>query len=147
MTNQHWFGYDLVPNARRYGTWTNDGPVIWKKKKKLYAYMYIRWHQCVKMVSGEFSINVLSTFLYEDKGGGGGGGLPYVFSRNTICYSVVLREIHWHGYIGKFWFEHKKGNVPDSKVHWPTWGPSGADRTQVGPILGPWTLLSGVINN
>ena len=25
----------------------------------------------------------------------------------------------------------------------PTWGPSGADRTQVGPMLDPWTLLSG----
>ena len=27
----------------------------------------------------------------------------------------------------------------------PTWGPSGADRTQVGPILAPWTLLSGSV--
>ena len=27
----------------------------------------------------------------------------------------------------------------------PTWGPSGADRTQVGPMLAPWTLLSGSI--
>ena len=27
----------------------------------------------------------------------------------------------------------------------PTWGPSGAGRTQVGPMLAPWTLLSGVI--
>ena len=27
----------------------------------------------------------------------------------------------------------------------PTCGPSGADRTQVGPMLVPWTLLSGVI--
>ena len=26
----------------------------------------------------------------------------------------------------------------------PTWGPSGADRTQVGPMLAPWTLLSGL---
>ena len=26
----------------------------------------------------------------------------------------------------------------------PTWGPSGADRTQVGPTLAPCTLLSGV---
>ena len=26
----------------------------------------------------------------------------------------------------------------------PTWGPSGAYRTQVGPMLTPWTLLSGV---
>ena len=25
----------------------------------------------------------------------------------------------------------------------PTWGPSGADRTQVAPVLAPWTLLSG----
>ena len=24
----------------------------------------------------------------------------------------------------------------------PTWGPSGADRTQAGPMLAPWTLLS-----
>ena len=27
----------------------------------------------------------------------------------------------------------------------PTWGPSGADRTQVGPLLAPWTLLSGML--
>ena len=25
----------------------------------------------------------------------------------------------------------------------PTWGPSGADRTQGGPMLAPWSLLSG----
>ena len=28
----------------------------------------------------------------------------------------------------------------------PTWGPSGADRTQVGPMLAPWTLL-GYLHN
>ena len=27
----------------------------------------------------------------------------------------------------------------------PKWGPSGADRTQVGPMLAPWTLLSKCI--
>ena len=26
----------------------------------------------------------------------------------------------------------------------PTWGPPGADRTQVDPMFAPWTLLSGV---
>ena len=26
----------------------------------------------------------------------------------------------------------------------PTWGPSEADRTQVGPMLAPWILLSGM---
>ena len=25
----------------------------------------------------------------------------------------------------------------------PSWGPTGADRTQVDPMLAPWTLLSG----
>ena len=34
--------------------------------------------------------------------------------------------------------------VPNSKVHGANMGPSGADRTQVGPMLTPWTLLSGV---
>ena len=29
----------------------------------------------------------------------------------------------------------------------PTWGPSRADRTQVGPMLAPWTLFSGSIAN
>ena len=27
----------------------------------------------------------------------------------------------------------------------PTWGPSGTDRTQVGTMLAPWTLLPGII--
>ena len=34
-------------------------------------------------------------------------------------------------------------NSTDSKVHGTNMGPSGADRTQVGPMLAPWTLLSG----
>ena len=28
----------------------------------------------------------------------------------------------------------------------PTWGPSGADRTHGGPMLAPWTLLSGMFH-
>ena len=36
----------------------------------------------------------------------------------------------------------KVGN-PDSKVHGADMGPSGADSTQMGPMLAPWTLLSG----
>ena len=29
----------------------------------------------------------------------------------------------------------------------PIWGPSGADGTQVGPMLAPWTLLSGLLSS
>ena len=36
------------------------------------------------------------------------------------------------------------GTIPRSNVMGPAWGPSGADRTQVGPMLAPWTLLSGI---
>ena len=32
-----------------------------------------------------------------------------------------------------------------AKFMGPTWDPSGADMTQVGPMLAPWTLLSGSI--
>ena len=32
---------------------------------------------------------------------------------------------------------------PIARFMGPTWGPSGADRTQMGPMLAPWTLLSG----
>ena len=35
-------------------------------------------------------------------------------------------------------------SVPDSKVHGIAWGPSGADKPQVGSMLAPLTLLSGV---
>ena len=39
----------------------------------------------------------------------------------------------------------KSKGYPDTVTRFmgPTWGPSGTDRTQVGPILAPRTLLSG----
>ena len=33
-----------------------------------------------------------------------------------------------------------------SRFMGPTWGPSGADRAQVGPMLAPWILLSGYLS-
>ena len=33
---------------------------------------------------------------------------------------------------------------PIARFMGPTWGPSGVDRTQVGPMLALWILLSGV---
>ena len=38
---------------------------------------------------------------------------------------------------------HQLTGYPDSKFHGANMGPSGADRTQVGPMLASWTLLSG----
>ena len=33
---------------------------------------------------------------------------------------------------------------PIARFMGPTWGPPGADRIQVGPMLAPWTLLCGI---
>ena len=48
---------------------------------------------------------------------------------------------HKHTLIMAWW---RTGNKPSLTARFmgPTWGPSGADRTQVGPMLAPWTLLS-----
>ena len=35
--------------------------------------------------------------------------------------------------------------LPIARFMGPTWGPSEADRTQFGPMLPPWSLLSGLI--
>ena len=52
---------------------------------------------------------------------------PFVFSDDTIVTTVPIDPL-----IAKFMG--------------PTWGPSGADRTQVGSMLAPWTLLSGLVS-
>ena len=56
----------------------------------------------------------------------------YSFMRGTwnITFWLIPRYIQHY-------------NHPDSKFHRSTWGPSGADRTQVRPMLAPWTLLCG----
>ena len=38
----------------------------------------------------------------------------------------------------------KASDIRKARFMGPAWGPSGADRTQVGPRLAPWTLLSGI---
>ena len=35
-------------------------------------------------------------------------------------------------------------DLPIARFMGPTWGPSGADRAQVGPMLASWNLLSGL---
>ena len=52
-----------------------------------------------------------------------------------ICFDCTLKQNIFYAMLQA---------IPDSKVHGPTWGPSGADRTQVRPMLALWTLLSGI---
>ena len=57
-----------------------------------------------------------------------------VFIELTRGYTVVTN-----------WLEHQTMKSLIVRLMGPTWGPSGVDRTQVGPMLAPWTLLSGMI--
>ena len=41
-------------------------------------------------------------------------------------------------------FHDKNENTLIARLIGSTWGPSGADRTQVGPMLASWSLLSGL---
>ena len=71
---------------------------------------------------------------------------PWVFVGNNLPINrVYMYE----------WIIKTVATVVTVLIHWlsspiarfigPTWGQSGADRTQVGPMLAPWTLLSGIV--
>ena len=55
---------------------------------------------------------------------------PVMFS---VLMHLCVTRIYWV----------KPLKCPDSKVHGANMGPIWTDRTQVGPMLAPWTLLSG----
>ena len=57
---------------------------------------------------------------------------------------IALKSLWWKK---KFIKRHLICASNSSLIAWfmvPTWGPSRPDRTQVGPMLAPWTLLSGL---
>ena len=70
-----------------------------------------------------------------------GKGWPLVgcaFPTLAVLYGMNV------GYILLVWSDYCVWYSLIARWMGPTWGPSGADRTQVGPMLAPWTLLSGL---
>ena len=67
------------------------------------------------------------------------------------AWSVNKLPLYPQTYVSSAWFtESCRGCICSftsltARHMWPTWGPSGADRTQVVPMFAPWTLLSGTI--
>ena len=59
---------------------------------------------------------------------------------NTMAADGLVRHTRSHGI-------SSHGTSLIARFMGPTWGPSGADRTQVGPMLAPWTLLSGLLTH
>ena len=68
---------------------------------------------------------------------------------NWFLYELIqFNSSVWHT-ISKNTYQYIHRNVVKrftqiARFIAPAWGASGADRTQVGPMLAPWTLLSGL---
>ena len=63
--------------------------------------------------------------------------LPWSFSV-TGSHGFVMRFPYYLLLVGP-----KHAITQIDRFMGPTWVPSGADRTQMGPMLAPWTFLSG----
>ena len=96
-----------------------------------------------------------------------------IYGTSTSGINQLHKKVIYHMYVGSSMiqifrrfcpivaiFKPEKNGQPwrDKKTHWcddaretaltarfmgPIWGPFGADRTELGPMLAPWTLLSG----
>ena len=60
---------------------------------------------------------------------------------------LTLLKQHWNIFsfsiISGNWDGKCSKGTQIPKFLWPTWGPPGSCRPQMGPMLAPWTLLSG----
>ena len=115
----------------------------------VWQYVLLRWRRLSK------------TFVMEGR---------FRVSHDSVAYIVIRNHIHasfksyWHSYdferLPREFFNPRYDTFSCgpftatilgfrlsliSKFMGPTWGPSGADRPHVGPMLAPWTSLSGVI--
>ena len=69
----------------------------------------------------------------------------YIEQNSMLPYSCHDLLLIAHSFIQPFQ-GHNLSHALIARFPVPIWGPYGADRTQVGPMLAPWTLLSGWIN-
>ena len=71
------------------------------------------------------------------------------FSLSSRSHSVTIISQHYSNHLPSVWlfvlFKLYIVSTLIARFMGSTWGPSGAGRTQVGPMLAPWTLLSGYI--
>ena len=63
-----------------------------------------------------------------------------------LCLSMLVNEPSVVCFTNMFYEVAFMSNPSQiARFVWPTWGPPWACRPQVGPMLAPWTLLSGLV--
>ena len=114
---------------RPQGVNTNTGIVkgVNLKKNAIRFYPQPKWVCGYVVVSFSACLSVLN--------------LDVAVLQSTPVHVPILICAHmwtpWHGSV-----PIECGKALIARLMGPTWGPSGADKTQVGPMLVPWTLLS-----
>ena len=103
----------------------------------LYSFKFFSWNEIVRVCSKQMKEHVIINALslrpilcscdrkYIQHSGNANFHMPLLPSLSPTGAQV------------------KHESTPIAWFMGPTWGPSGADRTQVGLMLPPWTLLSG----
>ena len=73
-------------------------------------------------------------------------GFGYMLTVDTADEYEFIKEGFLSGSVNHVLYVGARWKVTSliARFMGPTWGPSGADRTQVDPMLAPWTFLSGV---
>ena len=70
---------------------------------------------------------------------------------NNVIHLIRDELIKCKAYSTKYfnWVENNSGSpLPQiARFIGPTWAPSGSCRPQIGPMLAPWTLLSGTFRH
>ena len=133
----------------------------WWNGRESYRYLIWRGHQAndnLGLYSQANDVSSTESLLHKIKWA--------IIQRHSITdsklsilwyYNSYLRSEEYGGHIQKsvvfrtalsiwIWLKHMSHGLLSQITRFmgPTWGPSGADRTQVGPMLAPWKLLSGM---
>ena len=128
----HAMGYYILVNIT-FPLWLN------------FASLLIMIYICLAYSSSRCkdNISIWKTFLLHAKSKCEWVQQPYIsWARTSLC--AWLPGAAWERANCAIVSGH---HGPDSKVHEANMGLSGADRTQVGSILVPWTLLSGGVHD
>ena len=97
----------------------------------------VRWRcQSGPRPGPRFNINI-SSYQYRKSHCGDKTVVRSSYLHNRISYTGKMTSLYWDGP------QTFSESSLTARFLGPTWSPPGADRSHVGPMLSPWTLLSG----
>ena len=141
-------------DIRFWGSFLLDVLIIQFSWNIMLLFMLSRWkilstganyNQCMNVQRYTCDLVMLISIFCSD----GVGGIKLIIQDTNGHIVLNGMQNNWKQIVQKsiLLVQIFLGNYPDSKVHGaimgPTWGPPGSCRPQMGPMMAPWTLLSG----